>query len=216
MSRALVFDVPLRPRKRAVSGRPRLSRKKVEGVKRTMLCDCLRGLTRLVAVCASLLPAVGSATEPWKGPEQLGRARLGMSLAELQKVYPQLIIEHQRNEPTPGELSVTVAKVPRERLDNFGNCAVDFQLLNDKVYQIQARCETASEKLERALVSTFGAPHFKREEPRVWYWRSSSSTLTYSPERRQISLADNSWGPTLFLRALRGPAPGATPQPTPQ
>lgn len=160
-------------------------------------------------------PTIGWASEPWKGPDHLGKARLGMSLSELRTRYPNLqVIQPPGAASGPEDIATTLAEVENERIESLGRCSLRFQLLNDKLYQVQARCDRKAEELEAHLRKAYGPPHFTREEPLTWYWRSSASTLIYSREQRQISLADNSWAGALFYRALRAPAaptPAATP-----
>lgn len=183
-------------------------------VKKPMHHNYLR-IAALVPLVGCLVVAVAPATEPWKGPDHLGKARLGMSLAEVQKAYPGLAVDKQEPEAS-GDLAITLGKVDSEHLPSLGTCALHFQFLDDKLYQIQARCQTEPEKLEQSLVSSFGPAHFKREEPPIWYWRSTATTLIYRRDQRQISLSDNSWAPALFSRALRGTIPRRSPEPTPQ
>lgn len=154
--------------------------------------------------------------EPWKGPDRLGKARLGMSLAELKEAYPSLDEDRFHSETVGGDLKKTSVQVTDELVEPFGKCDVKLEFLNEKLYQAQARCAARAEELEKKLVTTYGPAQLKREEPVIWYWRDAARTLIYSREQRQISLADNSWAVVLFSRALKASATGApAPQPTP-
>jgi hypothetical protein len=144
-------------------------------------------------------------------PLGLDKARFGMSLAELEKLYPGLQVAARPATPSAGDLATTVAELASASVEPFGTCSLHFTLLNDKLYQVQARCQTPPEVLEERLVKRFGVAHFKREEPVIWYWRNTATTLTYSRSERQISVADNAWAGALFQRALRGGASAAAP-----
>lgn len=180
-------------------------------------CPWRPSVPYLIALALFFALPASAQQEGWRGTDRIGKARLSMSLSEIEQEFPSV-----RTTQTPttqklgSDLTSTVIEVPDQQIPPFGKCHLRLQLLNDKLYQVQARCDAATEKLERELVALYGPAHFKREEPVIWYWRNTQCTLTYSQKDRQISLADNSWAPALFSRALRGAATAApAPQPTP-
>lgn len=156
-------------------------------------------------------------------PRGFGKARFGMTVAEVKKIYPAM---KSVGDPTP-EVAALLAiyTLEGQSVYSLKPCAVTFQFNPERLHHIALNCGTDM-KVITVLEKRFGEP--TQGMPNNVFWISNSTTVSLNVKSRSFAFIDKKLNDE-FQERLRkyvathavtsgapagesGPTPAATPQ----
>lgn len=156
-------------------------------------------------------------------PHGFGKARLGMTVAEVKKIYPAM---KAMGNPTP-EVAALLAVYTLDDQSVYGlkPCTVTFRFNPERLHHISFNCGTDM-KVVTVLEKRFGEP--TQGMPNNVFWISDSTTVSLNVKSRNFAFIDKKLNDE-FQERLRqyvathavingtpaaesGPTPPATPQ----
>ena len=156
-------------------------------------------------------------------PNGFGKAKLGMTVEDVKKVFPNM---KQLGNPTP-ETAALLAVFALENQSVYGlkPCTVSLQFDPQRLYEVMFQCGN-DVKVPDTLKKRFGEP--TQAAPNAVFWIGKTTTVSFNPKSRSFAFFDRSLNEAFQGRLSKyviehqagrpGQAnqSGPTPQQTPQ
>jgi len=141
-----------------------------------------------ILVYAVMMAAVSSAAEvKFVEPAGFGKAKFGMSAAQVTKLYPKLRQEKAIESPTGEAPPMAVYYLDDQRVGTLKQCKVELRFFKDELYEFQFRCPERA-KVGDYLKKTYGLPT-KSTETAV-FWMGKQSAVGFSPPSGAFAYSD--------------------------
>jgi len=132
-------------------------------------------------VCAALLifatPALVAAATEFHEPTGFGKAKFGMSVADVKKVNPKLEpTEAMRKLEGKGPQMLAIYELKDQSVGTLKPCQAEFRFFNDELYEVQFHCPDRV-KIGEYLQKTYGEPTKTTEQAAFWMGKHSAVSL---------------------------------------
>ncbi len=148
-------------------------------------------------------------------PQGFGKARFGMSVASVQKLYPGGTFTARST--ARDMVHMEFYKVEKQALGSLKPCSVEFRFAADKLYEIGFDCGR-DVKVVTFLQKRYGNP--QQIEPHGTYWQGQTVVIALNAQTRMFAFANRLLNQAVQQELLRYALshPGgaqATPSPAP-
>jgi hypothetical protein len=181
-----------------------------------------QSLFAVILLCAvAVWAASAAAGETFVEPTGFGKAKFGMPVAQVHKLYPKLHPAKATEAAAgKGDQLLTIYLLEKQSVGPLKPCTAEFRFLKDELYEIQFRCPDRV-KVGEYLQKTFGTPTKVAENAAFWMGKNAAVSLAprsgafaYGDRERTQALQAMMWASMHQPQAAAGatpPAAEATP-----
>lgn len=133
-----------------------------------------------VLVSVTLPPVVSAAADKFVEPTGFGKAKFGMSVAEVHKLYPKMQPTKGTEEAMKkGGQLVLIYDLEDQSVGPLKPCAANLRFFNDELYEVQFHCPDRV-KVGQYLQKTYGEP--TRTTEKAVFWMGKHNAVSLAPK----------------------------------
>jgi hypothetical protein len=158
--------------------------------------------------------AVTAAEVKFREPTGYGKAKFGMSAAQVKKLYPKLEPAKATAEAAGNaQQLLAVYFLEDQRVGPLKQCKVEFRFYKDELYEIQFRCPDRA-GVGDYLQKTYGMPN--QPSGNAVFWMGEHSAVSLAPRSGAFAYADRARSQAfqaILYKYMMNPlqTPGGTP-----
>ena len=180
------------------------------------------GFGAILVYAIAAAAASAAATETMKAPEPtgFGKAKFGMSVAEVRKLYPQLHPSKATEEAVKkGDQVLLIFELENQSVGSLKPCGAQLRFFKGELYEVQFRCPDRA-KVAPYLQKTYGLPTKTTENAAFWMGKHSAVSLAprsgafgFSDLKRAQAMQSMLWASLQQPQATAGATPPAAATP---
>jgi hypothetical protein len=145
--------------------------------------ECLFATIMILAA-----PGIMAAADKFPEPTGIGKAKFGMSVGEVRKLYPKLQPTKGTEEALKkGEQLVVIYEMDNQSVGPLKPCHTELRFFKDELYEVQIHCPDR-DKVVAYLQKTYG-PSTKASEKSI-FWKGEHSAVTLAPRSGAFAFDD--------------------------